>query len=336
MELVTVALPIYVFVWITSVFLSGGYDKPIRLPKIFQGLFIGTVFILTIYALLPESYRFSRALIVFGAIWGIISMMGFRVILHLLNFKNFKLGITSNKRYVIVGDKTEAERVADLMRKAAMNPGFIGLVNVNKSSQRSDGFIGEINDIKDIIEIFKIDEVIFCAKDIPSQNIIDYLAELGSLNIELKIAPPESLSIIGSQSINTSGDIYIVELDSIAKYNNRRNKRLLDLVVSLGCLIGLPVLVFIVKKPFGFIGNIFSVLFASKSWVGYRFTNDPTELKLPKIKKGVLFPTDVLQNTNITLETIGRLNLLYARDYKVINDLRIIRKGFRETGRTNT
>ncbi len=336
LELVTVAIPIYVFVWITSVFLSGGYDKPLRLPKIFQGLFIGTIFILTIYALLPESYRFSRALIVFGAIWGFISMMGFRVILHLLNFKNFKLGITPNKRYAIVGDQTEAERVADLMRKAAMNPGFIGLVNVNKSSQKSDGFIGEVSDIKDIIEIFKIDEVIFCAKDIPSQDIIDHLAELGSLNIELKIAPPESLSIIGSQSINTSGDIYIVELDSIAKYNNRRNKRLLDFVISLACLIGLPVLVFVVKKPFGFIGNIFRILFSVKSWVGYRYTNYSIEHKLPKIKKGVLFPTDVLQNTNITDETIDRLNLLYARDYKVINDLRIIRKGFRETGRTNS
>ena len=155
------------------------------------------------------------------------------------------------------------------------------------------------------------------------------------MNIELKIAPPESLSIIGSQSINTSGDIYIVELDSIAKYNNRRNKRLLDLVISLGCLIGLPVLVFIVKKPIGFVGNIFRVLFSTKSWVGYRFTNYSVEHKLPRIKNGILFPTDVLQNTNITDETIDRLNLLYARDYKVINDLRIIRKGFRETGRRN-
>jgi hypothetical protein len=244
--------------------------------------------------------------------------------------------VALNKRYAIVGDKNEAERVADLMRKAAMNPGFIGLVSVNKNHQKSDGFIGEVNDIKDIIEIFKIDEIIFCAKDVPSQEIIDYLAELGSLDIELKIAPPESLSIIGSQSINTSGDIYIVELDSIAKYNNKRNKRLLDFTVSLACLIGMPILIFIVKKPIGFVRNVFRVLFANKSWVGYRFTNYSNEHKLPKIKSGILFPTDVLQNTNITDETIDRLNLLYARDYKVMNDVRILRKGFREAGRTHS
>jgi lipopolysaccharide/colanic/teichoic acid biosynthesis glycosyltransferase len=70
--------------------------------------------------------------------------------------------------------------------------------------------------------------------------------------------------------------------------------------------------------------------------VGYRFTNYSTEHKLPKIKSGILFPTDVLNNTNITDETIDRLNLLYARDYKIMNDVRILRKGFRETGRTHS
>jgi GT2 family glycosyltransferase len=332
-ELVSIALPVYVFVWIFSVFLSGAYDKPIKLPKIFQGLFIGTIVILTAYALLPESYRFSRAIIVLGAAWGVVSMMGIRILLHLLNFNKFKLGNATNKRYAIVGNKKETERVAGLMRDAGMNPGFIGLVAINKENIKSQGFIGEIQDIKNIIEIFNIEEVIFCAKDISSQEIIDYMALLGPLNLELKIAPPESLSIIGSQSINTSGDIYILEMDSITKQNNRRNKRLIDILFSFLFLLSTPFLIFFAKRPSGMLVNLLKVLSGKKSMVGYRYTNYSKDHTLPVIKYGILYPTDVLRNQDISEQTIDRLNLLYARDYKVMNDINIIRKGFRQLGR---
>ncbi|MBC8487299.1 MAG: glycosyltransferase [Bacteroidetes bacterium] len=249
-EIVSVAIPLYIIIWLMSVYLSGGYDRPVRLSKIFQGLFIGTVIILTVYALLPEDYRFSRALIVFGALWGFISMMGLRFIFHLFKLKNYRIGIKTNKRFVIVGNKNEAERVADLLRKADMNPGFIGFVNVKENHDKNAGFIGTLGQIKDIINIYKIDEVIFCAKDLPAQKIIDKMSELNISQVELKIAPPESLSIIGSQSINTSGDIYIIELDSITKVNNKRSKRFLDIVISTILLIISPLAIVVMKNPF--------------------------------------------------------------------------------------
>ncbi len=332
-EIVSIAIPLYILILLVSVFLSGGYDRPVRLPKIFQGLFIGTVIILTVYALLPESYRFSRALIVFGASWGLLSMFGIRFLLHLLKFKSFRLGINLNKRFAIVGHKEEAERVAELLRKADMNPGFIGLVGISEDTSTKEGFIGYLDQIKDIINIYKIDEVIFCAKDLPAQNIIDKMSDLNVSQIEFKIAPPESLSIIGSKSINTSGDLYIVDLDSITKQNNKRSKRFLDIVVSILLLITFPIGMIISRKPGGYIRNVFYVLFGRKTWVGYRITKNSTDHKLPKIRPGILNPTDILKNKDISNETIDRLNLLYARDYKVINDLNILIKGFRNLGR---
>ena len=332
-DIVSIAIPVYIFVWLMSVYLSGGYDKPVRLLKIFKGMFIGTVIILTIYALLPENFRFSRALIVFGAVWGMISMAFVRFVLHFAGFKNYKIGIKSNRRYVIAGNKDEAERVAGLLRTADMAPGFIGLVSVDDTQAKNDGFIGNIDQINDIINIYNIDEVIFCAKDIPAQKIIDKMSELSTTETEFKIAPPESLSIIGSQSINTSGDIYIIELDSISKANNRRSKRFLDIVVSLLFLPLYPVLLFTIKKPVGFLKNILLVLFGRKSWVGYDREHTSNLQVLPKIRKGILTPSDVIKDKNISADTFERLNLLYARDYKIINDLNIIWKGFRNLGR---
>ena len=81
LEFIAYTVPAYILVWLFSVYLSGGYDRPIRLIKIFQGIALGTVFILVVYALLSESYRFSRAIIILGAVWGFSSM-----ILLLLSF----------------------------------------------------------------------------------------------------------------------------------------------------------------------------------------------------------------------------------------------------------
>jgi len=332
-EIVSIAIPIYILVWLFSVYMSGGYDKPVRLPKLFQGLFIGSIIILTFYALLPESYRFSRALIVFGAIWGFISMMGLRVLLHIFKVKNFRLGINQNKRYAIVGDKNEPERVAELLRKSDMSPGLIGLISTKEVNKIAEGFIGHIDQLKEIINIYSIDEVIFCAKDLPSHTIIDYMSGLNVSQVEYKIAPPESLSIIGSNSINTSGDTYIIELDSISKPNNKRSKRLLDVLASLIFAVLSPIVFIINKYPFGFIRNLVLVLIGKKSWVGFQGTTNPSKHKLPKIKPGVLYPTDMIKNNEVSSETVNRLNLLYARNYKILNDINIILNGIRNLGR---
>ena len=89
-EFISIVVPAYILIWLISVYIIGGYDKPIKLMKIFQGLFIGTMIILVIYALLSEEYRFSRALIILGAVWSLVSMLIIRNILSLFNLKSYK------------------------------------------------------------------------------------------------------------------------------------------------------------------------------------------------------------------------------------------------------
>jgi O-antigen biosynthesis protein len=328
-----VAMPAYILIWLVSVYLSGGYDKPIKLPKIIQGIVVGTVVILVLYSLLPESYRFSRALIILGALWGMIVMLASRLILHIFNLKDFRINEHKHKRFVIVGEKNEAERVSDLLKKTLISPGYIGLVSYKQHKSNTNGFIGYLKQIKEIILIHKIDEIIFCAKDVPSQEIMDQMSELKDYQVDYKIAPPESLSIIGSNSINTSGDLYVIEINAIIKRANRRNKRLLDVITSLGLLLFYPIAFFLVKNPFGLLRNIFMVLFNIRSWVGYSELSESETHHLPEIKKGILNPFDAFKKEPVPGEAISRLNLIYARDYRITNDLNIIFKGFRNLGR---
>jgi O-antigen biosynthesis protein len=214
-----------------------------------------------------------------------------------------------------------------------ISPSFIGLVSYHPHKYNTNGFIGNLEQIQEIITIHKIDEVIFCAKDVPAQVIIDRMSEPKDRQVDYKIAPPESLSIIGSNSINTSGDLYVIDINAINRISNRRNKRLFDILVSISLLLFSPVLIFFVRNPIGFLRNLILVIFAYRSLVGYCFTDDSDFQHLPAIRKGILNPADVFKTREISHDAGSRFNIMYARDYKLSNDLAIILKGFRNLGR---
>lgn len=334
-EYILITIPLYIIVWLFSVYLSGGYDRPVRLMKVFQGITIGTILILVVYALLSESYRFSRAIIILGAVWGLVAMTGLRLLLHLTGLRSYRIGSeTKNRRFVIVGQKDEAERVAELLQKTRLNPAFVGLVTLkNNNEEKGDEFIGTIEQLQEIIPIYRISEVVFCSKDLSHQVIIDKMSELQDLKCDFKIAPEDSLSIIGSNSINTSGDLYTIDINSISSQRNRRNKRFVDILASFALLILYPLNLFLVINPLGLLKNIILVIFATRSWVGYTRLSDAELDKLPHIRRGILTPEDAFKKKRLNPEITGKLNLIYARDYNFTTDINIIFKGYRSLGR---
>lgn len=331
-----IVVPLYIAVWLFSVFLSAGYDKPVKASKIIRGIFIGTAVILVIYALLPDHFRFSRALILIGTLWAIFSLFALRLLFHFLKIGGFVFGAGQSKRIIVVGKDDEVKRVNALLNQANVTPAFVGFVCPFEAiDSDSKEYIGNLNQLKEIVNIYKISEVIFCAKDIPAQVIIDKMAGSSSPDVEFKIAPPESLYIIGSNSINSPGELYTIDINSIAKTVNKRNKRMLDLGVVFSLLFLSPILVLFMDSPFGFIKNCFKVLFGKLSWVGYYFPREADKEKwnLPKIKSGILNPLDALDKQFVDASTIQKLNMLYAKDYRLWNDLNIIWKSLKELGK---
>lgn len=330
-ELLKIAFPLYAFAWVASIFLSGGYDKPIKFFRILRGIGIGTITILVFYALLPESVRFSRAIILLGALWTVVQTLTTRTLTHLLLNRNLRLGNEKSVRYAIVGNMEEASRVAQHVRLSPINPALIALVDTQLRPNPDKDMVGHIGQLKEIVEIYAIDEIIFCAKDLSSQTIIDQMSVLSKMAVSFRIAPPESLFIIGSNSIDVFGDIYTINVNSINQTANRRNKALMDLALSGLLLVGFPILIFVVKNPIGLLKNIFLVALRKKTWVG--FDNRVDTSKLPSLPQAVLSPAEPLKNKELDSQTISNLNTLYAKDYKAENDLHIIWKGFRNLGR---
>ncbi len=338
-EFMMLAVPAYIIVWILSVYFSGGYDIPVRLQKIVRGLFSGTLLILVIYALLPEHYRFSRALILLGSVWASLSMISMRLALNFLNQKQFALESNSRKKLLIVGEEDEASRVLSLLKMSETTHNFIGFLRPQEKNSmvtKTEFFkfnLGGTEKFREVIEVFGIDEIIFCARDIASNRIITFMSEITSREVEYKIAPPESMFIIGSNSMDNAGEMYVIDINSISKWMNKRNKRLVDILLSILFLAVSPLLVFIQKSPAGLFRNVFKVILGKMSWVGYVSGQNISVTMLPKIRTGILNPLDAQKNSQLDDHTINRLNSLYAKDYRIYSDLNIIWKGFRNLGR---
>jgi GT2 family glycosyltransferase len=328
----TAVVPCYILLWIMSSFFSGAYDRPFKLSKLLKGVIIGTVLISAIYGFLPNDLRFSRALILLGAAWTGLTMVGSRAMANYRKYKRFSLEDSLEVRTVIIGTEEEGRRALSLLKQAGSTSNFIGFVKPESNGFEGE-FLGDLDQLDEIVEVYRVEEVIFCGKNVSATDTIHWMSKLGS-KVDYKIVPEESWSIIGSHSKNTAGDLYAIDINlNISSTYSRRNKRLFDFGICLLCLVAFPLMFIVVKERSGFWHNWLSVLLGKKSWVGYARTLKKNLEYLPSIREGVLDPTDIIDAKKLTAETKQRLNFLYAKDYTVGNDWEIVVKGFKKAGR---
>lgn len=322
-------VPVYITVLMLGILFGGGYDKPYRIPKLIKGLFFGIISILVMYALLPEDYRYSRAIIIAGTFWGILSLSTTRWIAERMGIAAF--GNHNHKdRTLVIGSLEEATRVSRILKDNKQNNSWIAICSIEQTATNK-AVIGHINQLADLIRIYEIEEIVFCAKDMAAQSIIDQMIALDKLKVDYKIAPEESIAIIGSQNINTGSDLFTIKVDSISHSENRRNKRAFDIITALCLLISSPFTMWWVKHKAGFFINIFTVLLGKQTWVGFYNSNKTKKSNLPQLKRGVLHPGNAYTE-QLSIDTLQRLNLLYARDYNLLTDINIIKNSFAHLG----
>ncbi len=331
-ELLLYAVPSYVLIWIISLWINSGYSKQIKLSKLFRAIPFGTLIILVLYALLPEKFRFSRALILIGASLAYVITFFNRILVHYINFFPQKFKRRRKLRIIIIGLIDEIKRVEKIISEAEIKPNIIGYVSPT-SDLKNDYHIGSIHQLEEIVKIHKVDEIVFCAKNISSNQIITNMLSISKYNTDYKIAQPDTLSVIGSNSIETAGQLYTIELNTISKTENIRLKRFLDIKLSFIFILFSPFILLFFKIPFKLINNSVNVLLGSKTWVGYFKTNDSKYNNLPKIKDGILTPLDLRSEKEMVESLIYKLNMEYARNYTIWNDLHILLKGFKHIGR---
>jgi GT2 family glycosyltransferase len=328
-DIINYSIPAYLSIWMLSVLFVGGYDSPIKLMRFVKAPLIGTLIILVFYALLPKIWQFSRLYILIGSIWITIYYLISRIYLHFAIGNRFGLLTNKNKKFVVVGSEEEAKRVSEIIELTNSKIESIQFVS-STENKNNNFYIGSLNQLDQVVYIYKVDEVIFCAKDNTAQSIIYWMTKMSSLDLDFKIAQPDSLYLIGSNSIDTAGDLYVMNINSIATKSNIRNKRTFDIVSACLILLISPILLFYYKNKSLFFKNILYVLIGKKTVVGYQFNQETTEYQLPKIKSGILFPSDKSVQNSFASD---KLNLIYARDYSIQKDLVILKNAWQKLDR---
>lgn len=323
-------VPIYVSIWVIAIYFNKGYERPDVYFRLFRGLALGTVVIAAVYGFLDLEYRNSRAVIILALLVGVALLSIYRVLAVSLRLKRFAVHFPVHASILVVGNQEESNRLKKLMSNGLQQKSFVGYVAPVKTIDDND-CLGEITNLPLIATMYRINEIIFCAKDIHTTDMMNWMSAIGP-SVTYKILPTEGSFVIGSHSKESLGELYTFEIS--LKINQKPfqvQKRILDFVLSAILLLLSPVLLMFYKDSGKLRSNLLKVLTGKLSFVGYANPEDATDL--PNQKNGILTPLDELNASADDKKLIQSLNFMYAKDIDIFRYLQIIFKGFNKLNR---
>lgn len=313
----TFLIPSYFVLWSSTNLLFGTYDSPFKISKAIKGTLVGTLIILSIYALLPKDLQFSRLYILIGGLWFISWTFIDKFIQFYLFRQENGWNPMRKNRFLIVGDSEEYHRIKNLLIQNIQDIDYMHGVYIHQPYLEAKV---SLENWIDTTYFNNYDEIVFSAKNLDASKIIFYMSQIKNKALDFKIAQPEADFIIGSNSIDAQGEAYRVNINPLSRPENLRSKRFLDFLLSLILLLFSPILIWFYKRKKRFLKNVWDVFISKKTWIGFKL--DKTENidpYLPRIKTGIFTPLDLSKAINPNQQ--DKFNLIYARDYSVGQDL---------------
>jgi GT2 family glycosyltransferase len=306
---------IYTLIWILSLWFFGRYDRKYNRFLLYYGVLTGLLGILMVYALEPEEYRTSRALIILGSLATFIYITISEILFYFLQKKEDKRNAT-----MIVAYKEDAEKIKDLLKRNRIKEGDLYVINPGKDIKDSY-YTNHISNLEKSVRYLKADNLIFSSKSLPIKDIMEYMTTLNH-NIEFKIAGDESLGIIGRKV--PGEDLYSLDIrfpldDSLW----RRIKWLTDIFLCCVFIVFFPLICILNVFSKQTVYNIFLVMIQKKTWVGYG--GDISDYKfLPELPQAVIaYPLSkkyfLYQDGHFKNE-----NVEYAKQYSPLSDITIV------------
>lgn len=315
----TTSLLAYAIVTAVVLVYANVYDSNYRIERLFKGWLFALLILLGIYALLPESYRFSRAVILIGSIASLLGGLIWRN-LHYLIFPDSIQQHTKGQRILVVGDEQSLVDLNNFLESHALQPRFIAGISLNESTFYPIDFITHLGELRQAILDFRIDQVIYDLKKVSHTDMIASMESSNHLNVDYKMASGDPIYITGSQDVISEKEVLKVgDLRKINVQAISRMKRTLDLIILPLLILMLPILMLTSDEKRGVFTNIWAILTGKKTLVGI----DPRGLHplLPKLTTGIIFPDiNVIVPVQAEKQIIQK-NLEYLKHYSPVTDL---------------
>lgn len=324
---VNISFPAFTLLFILTGSIAGLYDKWYKPQRTLFAMLVAIIINLAVYSLMSEQFRFSRGIILFGGILAVLCIILFRWILVRAKIISTTDETKEYRQTLVIASARAFEETQKMMLAAGRNERILGRIALQQDETEA---VGELQQLDVLLESVPAKELIFCMdKCLNMKRTISLIQE--RKDIRYKFHYYQTGGLVGSDSKETSGETLLSgAFFQIAAPQNVRYKRLVDIGASILFILSFPFHFFLVKKPFAFFSNLFSVLTGKKTWVGYNVASS----NIPILKPAIIASNGqpVKATSTLGIESLKALDYWYAKDYEWLNDVRLIVKGYRNLG----
>ncbi|HMW94949.1 MAG TPA: glycosyltransferase [Chitinophagales bacterium] len=203
-------IPIYMSLWLLSLWIIGAYTKNAKWKHIFIGLIIGFLSISIVYSFLPLSLRSSRSIIVLGFLLNTITLLIYKWIVAQV-FQTNNNFFNTQEHYILVCEQEECIHLQKLVSKTQPNNHYVGYVTVQDIMKKDKNYLGKTIQIKDILEVYPIALIYFSTDSIAMQIIVETMQKTTNKSIHFKMIVKNKY-IISSNNKNIQGEIVGFEI----------------------------------------------------------------------------------------------------------------------------
>ncbi|MEO9210184.1 MAG: glycosyltransferase family 2 protein, partial [Ginsengibacter sp.] len=318
-NLIIIAFPVFTFLFITSSYFSGLYDNGFKQSYLNKSAVTAILVILSVYAILPERFQFSRVVLLAASVIAFVFMSAIRQILIKWKIIRKAIDKKSDTSTYIIGTKGEYNKIYALFKCNQNKNRILERFSLDKmdADNMHNSFRLFLKDLPRYIQ----KEIIFCEGALSFKTIISLLP-LVPHQFEVKFFARGNNTIIGSDDKDLAGE-YIANEKNFRLSNPmaRRNKRSIDVIISLFFIFTFPIHFLFKKRPFLFLKNCFNVLFHQQTWVGYA----SNENWLPPLKPGVITTNGISVNHNQPIsQSLISIDKNYVQLYTMWEDVKLI------------
>ena len=310
--------PAYLLIWMGALYFNGGYNKLYKPMRVVRAMFIGTILCLAYYGLLPADLRYSRALIVLSGMTGGLLLLAAHELVHRLGIVPLIYAGSISAKAVVFGNTDSYIEIQQKWKGLSWAPQLCGHVQDDPYALALPSA-----QLKQLLQATNSNEVVFVNDALSYSQLFEWMRILGP-KYNYKIHISNSNYFIGSNQSELAGDsLQIDPIYALSDPDQLRNKRMIDLLISIGVLMSLPILAILKFSLDKKVQASLAVLKGKATWVGYCATMKP-DPQLPKLVPGIVaayhYQTDFVPNEALAQQ----LNKDYALHYHAWTDIKLV------------
>jgi GT2 family glycosyltransferase len=325
--------PVFALATVLGIAMMGGYrsTRKWRIEPVFTGVIVGFLFVASL-AYFVQAIAFSRLVV------GLSVPVSFGVLMLWRSFASRKR--RGLRRALLVGEKTEADRLSNLLTAHPRPPFTLkGYVSdaVEPVESVGDGdvrHLGRRSHLRDLVRLRGFEDIVFASSDIPNHVIFGIMKDLKDLPVQFRMLQEGQEYVIGKSTIShlSIGSLQ-ADVTEVVEIRSPFSKALFEKSLSL---VLLPLVPFIwvawrlsspdsprrkKLKPFL---KLHRVLSGNRALVGCRKKDLPFIPENWNVPVGIFPVTNTMRTKELKSEDIARVYWYYVTHQTPGLDLEIL------------